>query len=139
MSIRKFYNWNEFDVNWDDEFYEWEEAVFIKVIAVVKVDNVVVTQIDEDNLDSDTEANNFVFIIDNQGGITSPAPQPVLDFVINAANMGSNIELVVTGMEFVSDDENIPVPPVVPTPLAINIVKGITQNISLVVRNENFT
>lgn len=139
MSIVKFYNWDDFDINWENEGYHWQHAVFIRVTAVVKVDNVVITQVSEDKTDSHTTAENFVFVIDDQGNITSPTPPPVLNIVIDAATTGSNIELVVTGMEFVTNDENITVPEVVPTPLAINIVKGITQNITLVVSNENFS
>ena len=139
MSLTKFYNWDEFDINWDGEGYHWQEAVFIRVTATVTVDNVTVTQVAEDDVDSHTAAQNFVFIIDNEGGITSPTPPEVLNVVINASTSGNNVQLTVQNIEFVTDDENIQVPPVVPTPLAINIIKGITQNISLTVSNENFT
>lgn len=139
MSIVKFYNWDEFDINWDGEGYHWQHAVFIRVIATVTVDNVTITQTEEDPIDSHTTAQNFVFIIDNDGNITSPTPEPILNVIIDAASAGSNVQLTVTDMQFVSDDENIDLPPVVPAPLAINIVKGITQNITLIVSNENFS
>ena len=103
MSLTKFYNWEEFDINWDEEGYHWQEAVFIKVTATITVNNVTITQVVEDDVDSHTVARNFVFIIDDEGIVTSPTPPEVLNVVINASTSNSNIQLTVRNIEFVNE------------------------------------
>lgn len=100
MSLIKNYNWEDFDVNWEEEGYHWDHATFIKITASVTVNNITVTQIDEDLNDSHTTIQNFQFIINDNGEIIKPIPEPILSFIINAQNTG-NINLHIDNIEII--------------------------------------
>ncbi len=128
--MAKYYDWNDFDVNWEDEGFEWEEAVFSRIIANITINNSTTITAVENNGDVDINVSNYEYSSD----IESITPTPPVEEIISVpVSFSSPPAIVVNISDVVFDvnDDVLPVPPTPQPPIPISITMTSLPDISV--------
>jgi len=134
--IRYYYDWENGNKNWEFMYINWEGAVFIvdDIELIVNVDNQTITDIVEIDEDLEVIADDFQYIVDDDGIIIPPPPPPQLEIEVDYITPPS-VNVIVTNEDYVENVTNVPTPPPLDSEPVFTITAPIPTNINVNVTN----